>query len=108
MERQATPTTDEFWSGLPAGRVAVWVGGPAPTAPPEWRCLRVRCVSGVRPLGPVRDALAQAESLLGDRLPVADLAAWRVRQGVCWRLFGEEASDEPGVALLVADRKSVV
>lgn len=93
---------DGFWAGLPSGRVSVWRGGPAPAAPSNWRCLHVRCGSGARPLGPVRDALAQAEALLGERLPVADLAAWRVRQGVRRRLLGEEATDEPGVALLVA------
>lgn len=92
---------DRLWQRVAEGRHTAVVGG-LPPEPGSITLVRVACDGQGRPLGPILEARARAETLLGeDATP--DLVD-RVRAGLRRRLLGDDEPDAPGDVVAVLNR----
>lgn len=92
---------DRLWQRVAEGRHTAVVGG-LPPEPGGISLVRVACDGPERPLGPILEARARAEALLGeDGAP--DLVD-RVRAGLRRRLLGDDEPDAPGDVVAVLNR----
>ncbi|MCB9780379.1 MAG: tetratricopeptide repeat protein [Alphaproteobacteria bacterium] len=95
-----------LWTSASPGHTRVLVGAPGgvPAVPDGWWVVRARCDGPPRMLGPILEAKVQVDRLIGDRTPVVELAADRVRSGLRRRLLGDEpAAGWPADGDLVAE-----
>lgn len=98
---------DRVWKRAAQGRHTALVGGLPPEPPSDSGIyvLRIPCDGPERPLGPILEARARAERILGERTPLLDLAADRVRSGLRRRLLGDETeADAPGAVVSLLNK----
>jgi tetratricopeptide (TPR) repeat protein len=93
-----------LWQRIYSGRHAALVGATPPEPPPSMGLLvvRVRCDVPPTTLGPLLDARAKIERLLGGTTPILDQAKDRVVAGLRRRLLGDMPTRAEGVELVEA------
>lgn len=93
---------DKVWERIRGGRHTAVLGSLPADLPAGcgFYAVRVSCAGTLPALGPLRQARAQIEELLGGPLPILDQAAERVWTGLRRRLLGEVPEVLPGSALV--------